>query len=385
MSTTEVPRDPVSVAISSPLALAAMTKIVVPQKSDSPEGTELLVGKPEAWRLWDKQIEAMRLVRRHRRVIVLKARQIGMTWTMALYALWYVMTNPATEVTLVSIGEREAKAVVKRIKFLYRNLPDVIRESFPVARDTELIFAIKHREGAATISSLPSTGTAGRGETTNVLICDEGAHWEDAEERLAALLPAAEDVGQTIILSTANGVGGTFYKTWHGREQQQFAGLFVGALDRPDRDEEWLKGARARQSQDGMDLQEYPLTAEEAFISSGRCAFKTDRLKDYLRDYCRPHKRRGFIERPPQGVTFVEDERKGNWRVWKWRERGRRYLITGDPVGSGSGIDWASMGVYDIDAMEQVAQKQLEVNGHSMSHDPQVWEQEQVPAFVGLV
>src|SRR5262249_20336953 len=47
--------------------------------------------------------------------LVLKARQIGITWLGAGYALWKLLTMPGTRALVVSINEDEAIKVVCRI------------------------------------------------------------------------------------------------------------------------------------------------------------------------------------------------------------------------------------------------------------------------------
>ena len=87
-----------------------MTKIVKPKQSED-ENTEILSGVPVPFELWDHQREIVQAALTKRRIIVLKARQLGVTWVMALFALWYAFAHPNSETVIVSIGEREARIV----------------------------------------------------------------------------------------------------------------------------------------------------------------------------------------------------------------------------------------------------------------------------------
>jgi hypothetical protein len=348
------------IAAAHPFALARMTKIVAPRTSEDTE-SELLVGEPVPFILWPHQREILAAAMRRRRVIVLKARQLGVTWVMALYALWYVFSHQNAEVVIVSIGEREARKVGRRIQWLYDNLPEPVRAAFPAPSPTLERFTVRHEGGDSLITSLPSSSTAGRGETTNVLLLDEGAHWEDGASRLASLLPSAEDIGQTIFASTANGLGEPFQETWEGAPENDYFKVFANATSRPDRDAAWVRRARTRVP-DGKGVQEYPMTPAEAFLSSGKCAFSTRHLQDYIDHRCRPAAVRGDINvqrdpetQRPTRVAFERDDVNGQWRVWDWRREGRRYLITADACGGGGGTDYASAQVWDMDSWDEVA------------------------------
>lgn len=341
------------VAASHPFALARMTKIVAPRKGDDAD-SEILVGEAVPFVLWPHQREIIDAAMKRRRIIVLKARQLGVTWVMALFALWYAFAHPNSETVIVSIGEREARKVGRRIQWLYDNLPQAVRAAFPAPNPTLETFTVRHADGESRITSLPSSSTAGRGDTVNLLLLDEGAHWEDASTRLASLLPTVEDIGQLIFASTANGLGDPFQETWDEAEERGFTRVFANALSRPDRTEESVKAARARVP-DGKGPQEYPMTPSEAFLSSGKCAFYTRALQHYLDHRVRPPKRVGHLEVEDGMVRFRSDPMNGPWKVWRWREDDRRYLITGDPCGGGGGTDFASMAVWDMTSWDQVA------------------------------
>lgn len=340
--------DAIKLVATHPAVLARMTKVIAPQKArEDSEATELLIGVPSPFVLWPSQLEILHALRQRRRIIILKARQLGVTWVMALYALWYVMAHPAAEVSIISIGEREARSVVKRIRFLYENIrPAAVRDAYPLSGNPTLeSFSIWHPDGASTITSLPSTSTAARGETNNVVLMDEGDHWDHANDRMASILPTFADIGQGVLNSTANGIGGRFYDTWENAPENGWYPIFHGALARPDRTIEWVMAERERLGDKGP--QEYPLEAEEAFISSGHCVFDVPRLKEIQKHVARPERHVAKIERDRMGVRFALDE-KGPWRIWRFRETGRTYLITADVCGGPGAVDWSVAGVWDI-------------------------------------
>ena len=59
--------------------------------------------------------------------LVLKARQIGITWLGVGYGLWKLLTLPGTRVLVVSINEDEAIKVVNRLFDMFHSLPEHLR------------------------------------------------------------------------------------------------------------------------------------------------------------------------------------------------------------------------------------------------------------------
>lgn len=337
-----LPVEPHEVAVASPIALACMCRL-----PDAPGG-------PAPWDPWEHQKEVWRALLTHRKVIVLKARQLGMSRALALYALWYVMSHAGAKVLVVSIGEREASAFKQHLSDLFHSLPDAVKSKWIVVRDNDTILELAHENGLRSkVTSLPSSATAGRGETSHLLILDEGAHYERANERMGALMPTAGDVGQVVLSSTAKGLGNLFEQTWNGSPLNGWHPIFVPPDARPDRSEAKIEALRAEAGDLGP--QEYPRTPTEAFLASGRCAFHVPSLQVYLENRCTDGQGVFHIKRDASGVYAEDDPKEGMWRVWRFREPGRDYVITGDPCGGRGGEDFAAMAVYDRVSSDQVA------------------------------
>lgn len=337
MATLAPDRAAVLAAVAHPEALATIVTI------DGPDG-------PEPFELWEDQRALLRTILTSHRVLVLKARQLGVTWTLALLALWWALAHPGQTVLIVSIGEREAADVLRRIRRLYDSLPAIVREHFPLGQSNATRLEVSHPEGPGVIVSLPSSSSAGRGQTVHLLIGDERPKWPNAAEQEASLLPAAADAGRVVLGGTANGMDG-FYERWMAAPGNGWAPVFIGALSRPGRTEEWVRVEREQLGDLGP--QEFPLSAHEAFLASGRCAFDRDRLESLRAIACEPSAWRGRLVRDVMHV-MAEDDERGDWWVWEWPEPGRQYLIAADACG-GHGSDYAAAAVYDRDSWEQVA------------------------------
>src|SRR5262249_22601207 len=91
------------------------------------------------FRLWPSQIQTLRTAAGHRLVVILKARQLGLTWLVLGFALWLMLFHPAATVLLFSRRDDEAVDLLKtRLRGMYDRLPAWLKvRSFPVDNDHE--------------------------------------------------------------------------------------------------------------------------------------------------------------------------------------------------------------------------------------------------------
>lgn len=75
---------------------------------------------------------------KHRFNIILKFRQAGITELISLYCLWLTMYHPNKKVNIISIKDSVAKKVLKKIKYMYKNLPEHLKVSIVNGRMGEL-------------------------------------------------------------------------------------------------------------------------------------------------------------------------------------------------------------------------------------------------------
>lgn len=59
--------------------------------------------------------------------IILKFRQAGITELISMYCLWLAMFHPNKTVVIISIKDRVAKKVLRKIKYMYKNLPEYLQ------------------------------------------------------------------------------------------------------------------------------------------------------------------------------------------------------------------------------------------------------------------
>jgi hypothetical protein len=236
---------------------------------DEPQGEELAV---VPFKLWPAQAGALLKLAAERLLIILKARQLGITWLCCAYALWLCMFKPGKVVLLFSKGALEAYELARRIREMYLRLPLWLRASNPLIKDnlSELQWANGSR-----VQSLAATRSAGRSFTASLVLMDEAAFMQWATELYTALKPTIDAGGQLFVVSTANGEQGFFHKLWTDAEKHlnNFATLFLSWRARPGRDDAWRARVASEALSSVLDLQEYPSTAEEAFQSTGNERF----------------------------------------------------------------------------------------------------------------
>lgn len=248
--------------------------------------------------------------------------------------------------------------------------PKVLRSPPSEGSDLQLLLA----NGSSFDVLSAEGGDVGRGGGRHALLGDEVAFWRNATVTLTAILNMIPDLRGTMVIlqSTANGVGGEFYdlcqKAMDPANEGGWEFLFFGWLEHPPYamditpaeglklqksldDEErilisvhnaslrqlaWRRRQIAVNCRGDVELfhQEYPTTAEEAFLSSGRPVFDH---KELARHPVRPGTS-GELEIVEQAggtvrrMLFLErEEGRGSLTIWKKPERGMLYTIGADP------------------------------------------------------
>jgi hypothetical protein len=181
----------------------------------------------------------------HRRFnIILKFRQAGITELISLFCLWYAMFHPNKNINIISIKDTVAKKVLRKIKFMYRNLPEFLKVQIINGRTKDLGTASEMEfANGSIITSIPTTEEAGRSESLSLLVIDEAAIIRWADQIWAAAFPTLSTGGRAILNSTQYGIGNFFHKKWveacsGGNE---FTPIRLKWRMHPDRDIEWYK------------------------------------------------------------------------------------------------------------------------------------------------
>lgn len=298
------------------------------------------------FRLWPAQIRVLWMLMTVRLVIILKARQLGISWISCWYALWLCLFQDGKVVLLFSKGQNEANELLRRVKALYERLPDWLRSAGPaLVKDNteELAWANGSR-----VRSLPASPGAGRSFTASLVILDEAAFLQFADQLYTALKPTIDAGGQLIILSTANGVGNLFHRLWTRAVAglNTFTTIFLPWWSRPGRDQAWYDAQLGEYTDPQMVKQEYPGTAGEAFLVSGRTRFAAEWLAKQA-GHVQPGLDRTRWPRTLLGIPGLT--------VYALPRVNRRCVLAADVAEGLESGDYSAATLIDADSWEELA------------------------------
>jgi len=189
--------------------------------------------------LWPHILEIVKALLSKKLIIILKSRQIGASWLMSAYDLWFAKFHNSAEVHIVSKGEEAAIEKLAKCKRIEKHLPPFLKHTIS-SNELKMVFPLQ----SSTIRAFPATATATIGYTASVLDMDELEEHPYAGPNFAFAKPTIEK-GQYIGVFTVNKLYPTtlaktlFTTAWYTPEESRFKALFFPYTVRPGRDEEW--------------------------------------------------------------------------------------------------------------------------------------------------
>jgi hypothetical protein len=300
---------------------------------------------------WAWQGDVLNDFMEHQITLALKARQLGISWVAIGYALWKVLTTPGTNALAVSINETEASVLIGRAWDLFESLPDHLRFEVSVIRPQKgrpsTRIELRHPNGQiSSLIAMPSTPKAGHGQVATLVILDEHARHQFAAEGWKAFIPVIADGGQIVIVSTANGIGGTFYDLWMNADDRGVHTIFLPWNYHPDRDANWY--ARVAKALPEADrAEQYPLTPADAFLGTAGCWFDTEALTFYGEKVRQPEFRFQFMVSVDGKKATIARKKDGWIKLFDLPIEGREYAISAD-VATGRGLDYSCAYVIDL-------------------------------------
>lgn len=263
------------------------------------------------YELWPHLVDFLRVLSKEHLILVLKAKQIGVSWALALFALWHIYTTLGANVLMLSRGQEEARSLLSKCKVIYHNLPDWMKK-FTIEPDSLESFGFK--EWGSKIRALPSTEVASIGETASLVIHDEWDFHPYAEINFGHTKPTIDAGGRLIGVSTVDKSDpDSFFKNLYkaARDGRNgFKPIFFGWDVRPNRDQAWYERMKLEnESMPWLVEQNYPNSEDEALspMATQSC-FDKDRLQSLWDNVIEnPECRKGFIYilHPPRvGVAY---------------------------------------------------------------------------------
>ena len=156
----------------------------------------------------DEQIHIIRMLDKHDRVAIVKARQMGITTVVRAYMFWKVYTSHLTlNSVVVSNKQTSANELLKIDKRFFETLPSGLRRTASKRHDR---ITFESTESAC-LSMSAQADAADRGYTLNFVHASEFAFYDNPDEWLASTI-ASVNKGKVVLESTANHFGDALHK-----------------------------------------------------------------------------------------------------------------------------------------------------------------------------
>lgn len=282
---------------------------------------------------------------KHRFNIALLARQSGKTTAVAVFALWYATFHKDKVIGIVSNKEKVAKMILDRLKRMYEGLPIWLKPGVSEYQKTGVTF-----DNGSRITISATTPDAFRGETLNLLICDEFAfvHRNMAKDFWAANYPtiSASRQSKVIVISTPNGLGNLFHQLYMKSEkgENEFVNTRVTWRNVPGRDIEWAKRELANMGSKQRFLQEH----EVEFLGSASTVIDPDILADIITKYKTP----------------IQKDLENHLSVYEKPEKDAVYTI-GVDTAKGTGENYSAIQILKIKSMNPIKLIQVATYMHN--------------------
>lgn len=285
------------------------------------------------FKLYDFQKDAIDSFQNHRFNIILKARQLGLSTITAAYVAWLMMFHREKNVLVIATKFSTAANLVKKVKAIIKHLPEWVSIS-KVEIDNRTSFQLSN---GSQIKASSTSGDAGRSEALSLLVVDEAAHIDALEELWVGLYPTLSTGGRCIALSTPNGVGNWFHKTYTEATlgDNDFETMVLPWDVHPDRDASWFD-----KETKNMSRREIAQELECNFNMSGETVFHPEDINRISQTVKDPEYRTGFDR---------------NMWIWEQAIPGENYLISAD-VARGDGADYSVFVLFKASTMEVVSE-----------------------------
>ena len=305
------------------------------------------------------------------RDLILKARQLGFsTLVLAIFTYDFLFTKNSTSMS-ISYETGAAQKLLDKVKHFVEPLGVPLRYN---SRNEMFNEAMNSRFYIGTAAAV----TTGRGQTINNLHASEVAFYPDADTLMTGLLQSIPKDGNVIMESTANGMGNLFHREWKKSSELDSAwfphffpwsadpeysayvepGTSLVGEERIIADKygltrgqiAWMRLKKREFKNDDDFHQEYPLSPQEAFISSGNPAFDMHALADMM-DKTRPPKKKGNLIGNKYHMALEETD-KGYLSIYEEPRDTDEYVIGADVA---QNVDYSSAHVIKKRTGEVVA------------------------------
>ena len=300
------------------------------------------------------------------RVIILKARQQGISTYCAARVFWKTYFNAFTRSVVMAHDSATSDALFAMSRNIISNMSPDLAPKYKKSNAKEIQF--EHNEAQYRLYTAGSP-EAGRGTTPTIAHLSEVAFWTHDEKILAGLFQGISQAeGTEVILeSTANGASGEFFRIYQGAVagDNDYIPVFIPWFVTPEYQRPAPEGielsVEEEEYQEKYDLsleqmywrrlkigeggerkfrQEYPANADEAFLVSGHNVFNQEKIARLVATD--PVSERDYN---PISADFIE-AKEGSLQIWDYPQWDEAYIIAAD-VAQGVGQDYSVAVVLD--------------------------------------
>jgi hypothetical protein len=265
--------------------------------------------------------------------IINKSRQLGISTLISAYSLWMMLFHEDKNILVLATTHDTAKNLITKVRFAYDELPSWLK----IGKQEHNKTTLKLVNGSQ-IQAKSATDNAARSEAVTMLVIDEAAFIENIDNIFTSAQQTLATGGQCIALSSPNGRGNWFYKTWvKSRDKENsFIPLRLPWTVHPERDQTW------RDEQDRLLGKRHAAQECDAdFITSGNTVIESEVLEWYNKN-----SKENPIEK--RGINSEV------W-IWEYADLSKAYALVAD-VSRGDGADYSTFHIMDIEACKQVAE-----------------------------
>lgn len=217
--------------------------------------------------LWSEQAAVLWAFHQQQKVVVLKARQLGLSWLALCYALWMMIFRPAATILIFSKRDDESTYLLgdERVRGVYRRLPAFMKAG--QVTDSARTWIL---DNGSVARAFPTT--AGDSYTASLVMVDEAAIVPDLNRMMRSIKPTIDAGGKFFLISRANkdAPHSEFNNIYNAAKQghNDWQAIFLPWYVHQDRDEHWYAAIRQdileRTGSEDELHEQYPATDTEA-------------------------------------------------------------------------------------------------------------------------
>lgn len=202
---------------------------------------------------WEYLTRTAEQLQNHRLNVILKSRQMLITWLMAAKVIWRCNFNMSIDYPILSRNEDVSKEIAKRCWTIQDNLPEWMH-----ADAVKTTFEINYPKLRNIVRSMPCTEDAGRSLSTGDFMIDEAAFLKWGSVTYGAIRPIIDKYGNMDVCSTPNLRDGLFFPLWHS-QNTEYNKIRLHWTEHPFRDQAWADAMRKDLGESRW-MQEYELS-----------------------------------------------------------------------------------------------------------------------------